>query len=90
MKKIIGFVLALVCLFFSLCSCGNEDIWGIGNFTFTHVAFSFGGETHCATVEKWIDNDRGIELKTKEYGSIFCSEGTYILIESKENCPCCH
>lgn len=35
----------------------------------------------CLTVESWHDNTTGIEIKTKECGSMFLSEGTYILLE---------
>lgn len=88
MKKILCIVLvALMAL--SLCACGNEN-WGFGNYTFTHVHLSDGTDGHCATVESWHDNDLGIELHTTEFGDIYCSEGTYFLFESNENCPFCN
>ena len=36
---------------------------------------------------KWYESESGIEVTTKELGSIFASEGTYILVEDK--CPIC-
>lgn len=87
MKKIFALILALV-LCLSLCACGNEN-WGIGNYTFTHVHFSDGVEGKCATVSSWHDNELGCEVHTKEYGSIYLSEGTYFLIEDGAKCPYC-
>jgi hypothetical protein len=87
MKKIFALILALV-LCLSLCACGNEN-WGIGNYTFTHVHFSDGVEGKCATVSSWHDNELGCEVHTKEYGSIYLSEGTYFLIENEAKCPYC-
>ena len=87
MKRIFAIVCAVVmCL--SLCACGNEN-WGIGNYLFTHVHVSDNIEGYCAEVNSWHDNERGIELHTKEFGNIYCSEGTYFLFESQEGCPFC-
>ena len=87
MKKVIC-VLFAVLMMISLCACGNEN-WGIGNYTYTHVHISDGAEGHCAGVTSWYDNDLGIELHTKEFGSIYCSEGTYFLFEDGIKCPFC-
>ena len=87
MKKALSLLLALV-LCLSLCACGNEN-WGIGNYTFTHVHIGDGVEGYCAEVSSWHDNSVGVELHTKEFGSIYCSEGTYFLFESNTNCPFC-
>ena len=90
MKKIISFILALVCLFFALCSCGNRG-YGFGNFSFKHIHISDDINGYCATIEKWYETEySGIEVKTKEYGAIWCSEGTYTMFEGKENCPYCN
>ena len=72
-----------------LSACGNES-WGIGNYTFTHVHIVGATEGHCATVESWHDNELGIELHTKEFGDMYCSEGTYFLFESGKQCPFCN
>jgi hypothetical protein len=87
MKKIFALVLTLV-LCLSLCACGNES-WGVGNYNFTHVHFFDGVEGKCATVSSWHDNELGCEVYTKEYGSIYLSEGTYLLIEDGAKCPYC-
>lgn len=87
MKKFIAIVLsAILCL--SLVACGNED-WSLGNYTYTHVHASDGVEGRCATITSWHDNDTGIELHTKEWGSVYLSEGTYMLYESGSGCPFC-
>lgn len=87
MKKLICL---FVCVLLVLClgACGNEN-WGVGNYTFTHVHVSDGAEGYCAEVSSWHDNDLGVELHTNEFGSIYCSEGTYFLFESGSNCPFC-
>lgn len=43
----------------------------------------------CFTVEKWYDKLSGIEVLTKEYGTMYLPNGTYILIEKDDNCPFC-
>lgn len=70
-----------------LAACGNMSI-GLGNFSFkkVHVLTHSGADTDL-TVEKWYDNENGIEIYTKECGAIFLSEGCYILCEDR--CPIC-
>ena len=85
MKKI-AILLVFVILTLALCSCGNQSV-GFGNYTFRKVHIDTPHFSGCYTIEKWHDNERGIEVKTKEVGSIFLSEGTYILVEDK--CPIC-
>ena len=86
MKKIILLFCILITIF--LCSCGNMSM-GLGNYTFEHVHFSDAIEGKCATVEKWYDNETGIEVKTKEYGAMYLSEGSYQLIANGQTCPYC-
>lgn len=70
-----------------LCACGNMSM-GIGNYTYEKIhIMDYGRAGICATVEAWYDSERGIEVRTTEYGSLFLSEGTYILLEGK--CPFC-
>ena len=87
MKKICAILLVLV-MILGLTACGNEN-WGFGNYTFRHVHISDGVSGHCAEVNSWHDNERGIELHTEEFGSIYCSEGTYFLFEDQSGCPFC-
>ena len=85
MKKIAIFLI-LVILAMTLCSCGNQSI-GFGNYTFKKVHIDTPHFSGCYTIVNWHDNERGIEVKTEEVGSLFLSEGTYILVEDK--CPIC-
>ena len=89
MKRLICIVLVTLLLASCLTGCGNMSL-GLGNFTFEHVHFTDAVEGHCATVEKWYDGETGIEVKTKEYGSMYLSEGEYMLFGSGENCPYCN
>lgn len=85
MKK---FCLLLVVLMLvaSLCSCGNYSA-GFGNYTYNKIHIDTYHFSGCYTVEKWYESESGIEVMTAEVGSIFASEGTYILVEDK--CPIC-
>ena len=87
MGKALCAFLTLCCLFI-FCACGNENI-GLGNYTYNHVHISDANEGYCATIKSWHDNDRGIELHTKEFGDSFFSEGTYMLFENATQCPYC-
>lgn len=87
MKKI-GFVLlaVLILSMFILTSC-NMSL-GFGNFNYPKVHICVGGINSCFTLTKWYDNDSGgIEVVTKEFGNLYLSEGTYILV--KDKCPIC-
>ena len=89
MKRIVCIILSFVTLFLCLSifsSCGNKALgFDFGNFTFNKIHCV--QEHKCLTIEKWHENDRGIEVVTKEAGSMFFSEGTYVLIEDR--CPYC-
>ena len=86
MKK---FIIALIiaCSFPLLIIGCNMGV-GIGNFEFhgIHVC-DHNGNCRDLAIDKWYDNESGIEVKTTDSGSLFCSEGTYILYEDK--CPIC-
>jgi len=85
MKKV-GIILILAILVMALSACGNQSL-GFGNFTYKKIHIDTHSFSGCYTVEKWYESESGIEVKTKELGSIFASEGTYILVEDK--CPVC-
>jgi hypothetical protein len=87
MRKFIAIVMIMV-VALGLCACGNEN-WGFGNYNWKHVHFSDAVSGHCATISSWHDNTTGIEIHTVEYGSMFLSEGSYILFESGSDCPFC-
>lgn len=82
---LVSFAVSVLCF----TGCGNMSL-GLGNFTFTHIHFSDAIEGHCATIEKWYDSETGIEVKTTEYGSMYLSEGSYILFTGGDKCPYCH
>lgn len=84
----IGFFLLLVFVVtVVLTSCGNMSI-GFGNYSFKRVHVDTHGYSGCFEVDKWYDNEAGgIEVKTKDHGAMYLSEGSYILIE--EQCPIC-
>jgi hypothetical protein len=87
-RKILVIVLALcVALWMCVLTGCNENL-GFGNYNWQHIHFSDAVSGHCATISSWHDNETGIEVHTKEYGSMFLSEGSYILFES-EDCPFC-
>lgn len=69
-----------------LTGCGNMSL-GIGNYTFEKIHVDTHNYNGCFTVEKWHDNAYGIEVKTKEVGSLYLAEGMYMLIE--DECPFC-
>lgn len=87
MKKVIAIVLAFaLCL--ALCGCGNMSL-GLGNFEFNKVHVDTHHYSGCFTIEKWYTDETGIEVKTYEAGSIFLSEGMYILLSGEQDCPFC-
>ena len=89
MKRFILLV-AVLAIAFGLTGCGSNMSIGFGNYNFRHVHFTDGVEGKCATVENWHNDDLGIEVKTVECGSLYISEGSYIMIENENKCPYCH
>ena len=87
MKKIVAVVLFVVVVCFMLVGC-NQSL-GIGNLNWKHVHFHNTLESHCATIVSWHNNTTGIEIHTKEFGSMFLSEGSYIMFEDSADCPFC-
>lgn len=87
MKKIIVLLVALA-LLLAMAGCGNVNV-GMGNFSYKKVHVDTHSFSGCLTVKNWHDNETGIEVKTEEAGSLFLSEGTYILLEGNKACPFC-
>ena len=85
MKKLIALTLA-ICIMLVLAGCNMA--LGLGNFEFKgiHVC-DHSGNCCDLPLAKWHDNAEGIEVKTTNGDSFFCSEGTYILYENE--CPIC-
>ena len=86
MKRKIIAILLTAMLITTFSGCGNMS-WGFGNFTFDKIHVDTYNHDRCFTVEKWYDNENGIEVKTKEAGSMYLAEGMYMLIE--DECPFC-
>lgn len=84
MKKII-LVVMLIIVVVALSAC-NEDPFGTYAFYKVHIC-DFAGHCKDLDIISWTDSETGIEVKSKEYGSLFLSEGTYILYSDK--CPIC-
>lgn len=85
MKKVLIITTILV-LAIALCGCGNMSL-GFGNFEYNKIHVDTHHHDECFTIEKWYDNETGIEVKTKEAGSMYLAEGNYVLI--KDTCPFC-
>ncbi len=88
MKRTIILVVMTALLIAVLAGCGNMSM-GFGNFEYKKVHIDTHSFSGCFTVEKWFDNSTGVEVKTKEVGSMFLSEGNYILLEGETACPFC-
>lgn len=80
--------IASSCLLFA--GCGNMAVLDPGNYNFTHLHTDTYHQPMCFTIEKWWDDATGIEVKTSECGTMYFSEGDYILIENSYECPYCH
>ena len=87
MKKLLVFILALVMCLSMFAGCNKS--YGFGNYKYNKVHIDTYHYSGCLTVEKWYEGSTGIEVKTKEAGSIFLSEGTYILLGGDKGCPFC-
>ena len=89
MKKFSTVIIIVIILVFIITSCTSCNVnIGPGSYTFTKVHIAdFAGNANHATLNSWKNDDVGIEVNTKEYGSIFLSEGTYILYNN--TCPVC-
>ena len=88
MKKIKILTLVSILIFaLLLTGCGNQGM-GFGNFTYRKVHVNTYEYSGCFTIEIWYESATGIEVDTREVGSIYLSEGTYILFE--DECPMCN
>ena len=85
MKKIFTIIIAVMMVTIILTGC-NMSL-GFGNFSFKKIHVDTYNHNRCFTVEKWWDSANGIEVKTKEAGSMYLAEGMYMLIENE--CPFC-
>ena len=88
MKKIVMLIMLLALIVTVMCSC-NQGC-GLGNLEFTHLHYNTYHDSGCININKWYNNESGIEVHTTDGGAMFFSEGTYILVESKRDCPFCN
>lgn len=91
-KRIVSIILlcCMLCLsIFTLSSCLNYNI-GPGSYSFKYVHIQMPGMTKPVHLEitSWKDDEGGIELKIKDYGTIILGDGTYMLYTS-DTCPIC-
>ena len=82
-KKMITMIMIVAML---MTGCGNMSL-GFGNYTYRKIHVDTYNYSGCFTVDKWYDNSTGIEVKTREVGSMYLAEGMYMLIE--DECPFC-
>lgn len=85
MRKIIVMVVAVTLIICMLTGC-NMSL-GLGKLNFDKIHIDTHNYSGCFTIEKWYDNESGIEVKTKEVGHMYFAEGMYVLIE--DECPFC-
>ena len=90
MKRVAIIITCLFVMCACLVGCGNMALLDPGTFTFNHLHSDTYHDPMCFTVEKWWDNENGIEVQTKECGNMYFSEGDYVLIEKAEKCPYCN
>lgn len=94
-NKFIAVTLSLL-LTASLASCGNYNL-GFGGYIFEAVHISaYNCDPVDVAIKSWGAamaedgrNISGIEVETVDYGTLFLSEGTYILIKDVDHCPLC-
>lgn len=79
----------LAALALPLMGC-NMDI-GLGSYSFHAVhIYGFDQKGCDVAIKSWRDVDGPeIEVNAEEYGSLFLSEGTYILLRELGKCPIC-
>lgn len=88
MKKIICLIMLLTLITLVMCSC-NQGC-GIGSLDFTHLHYNTYHDSGCININKWYNNESGIEVHTVDGAAMFFSEGTYIMVENKRDCPFCN
>lgn len=89
-KRLIAAILAIIIGLtcgIVLTACGNKS-FGFGEYNFKKVhIFTHDGHDVCLELIRWHDDSQGIEIYTKDYDSLFISEGAYMLCQDK--CPIC-
>ena len=88
MKKVIVLILVSAMVAVVFAGCGNMSL-GVGNFNYKKIHIDTHHYSGCLTVKKWYENSSGVEVLTEEAGSVFASEGTYIMLGGDKECPFC-
>ena len=84
-KLVVSIVLLFVCII-TLVGCGNRRYFDFEFDGYGYIHCIPDGR--CYKIKSWKDNEVGIKVETEDYGVLFFSEGTYILVEKK--CPICN
>ena len=88
MKKLLAILIAMMTITMLFAGCGNMGM-GLGNYTYKRIHIDTYHYSGCLTIEKWYESGSGVEVLTTEVGSVFASEGTYILLDGDKDCPFC-
>ena len=81
-------IMLLAALALPLMGC-NMNL-GLGSYSFHAVhIYGFDKDSRDVSIKSWKGWETGIEVNTKDYGSMFLSEGTYILLRGIGDCPIC-
>lgn len=60
-----------------------------GSFHAVHI-YGWDKDSRDVSIKSWRDADsEGIEVDTERYGTMFLSEGTYLLLRGIGDCPIC-
>ena len=86
MKKMMFALLCVASL--GLTGCNKQIGWGSYSFHKVHVQMYGMDKAVHFEIESWQDDDGGIELKTKNHGTILLGDGTYMMYD-EDNCPIC-
>ena len=81
------FIIMFCSMFTLLTFTGCNMSTGLGTFTFDKAHISVGDTSTCVKIQSWYDTELGCELKLENGTVIYCSEGTYILVNG--DCPLC-
>jgi uncharacterized protein YxeA len=85
-KNIIAIIAIITLITTSIVGCGNMSL-GAGKYKYEKIHVDTEHYSGCLPIDKWYENSIGIEVKATNYGHMYLSEGTYILVEDK--CPLC-
>ena len=95
MKRIISLILVLAVLTATIllvaCTKVSDNKINIKmlNTTYFPKVHIFGNYNDCLTIKSWYrSSDIGVIVETEEYGELYLSNGTFVLI--KDECPFCH